>query len=213
MTRKEVSFLLKSSADATARVLPRIALEQRAFRVVRGWVSDPLFKTRSGRPAELKLRGGARSFAALVRGYGGDVTTVSVRKELERINAITQSREGKIKLRSAKWISQRTAPGRLDEFAQLLEDFIGTASQAIQARKTPLFFGFRESRVPSAGHAALFQRTFTNRAAALLAGVEEWRGRQVKRAGKRRARSSNSAMRVGLGVYLVRDDFSTDADS
>src|SRR4030095_16964279 len=46
MTRKEVTGLLKS--NTTAHVRPKMALEQRTCRVIRGWASDPLFKTRAG---------------------------------------------------------------------------------------------------------------------------------------------------------------------
>jgi hypothetical protein len=207
MTRKEVSSLLKYGVNASRGAIRKLALEQRALRVLRGWTSDPSFKTSRGRPADLSLRGSAPDFPALVRAYGGDVTSASVLKELERINAVTRSRQGKLRLKGAKSRTNSRSSAHLAEFAHLLRDFVDTTSQVIQPNRAPLYFGFRDSVITTESQAALFQRTFARRAATLLASVEEWRARQADGSMATTRRRGGSATRVGLGVYLVQNEF------
>lgn len=206
MTRKEVSFLLRNTESAVARKMPRLALEHRALRVMRGWLSDPIFTSPSGRPAELSLKGGKPAFSDLVRAYGGDVTPGSVLKELERTNAITRTDQNKLRLKVARERLNGRSPAHVEEFAQLLKDFAGTVGQPLQSRESaPLYFGFRDSRLANENAVALFQRTFARRAAGLLASVEQWDARHRTAAGVRAAHVRRRGTRVGLGVYLVQN--------
>ncbi len=206
MTRKEIAFLLKNTERTSERVLPRIALEQRALRVVRGWTSDPRFKTRNGRPAQLRLRGGTSDFSTLVRTYGGDVTSASVLKELERINVVVRSNQGRVRLRPLREQFGTRSSERFAEFADLLKDFVDTTSQVIGRSRSPIFFGFHDSKANTESQAALFQRTFSRRAAALLASVEQWRARQQQSPGRDLRKRQGPTTRVGLGIYLVQND-------
>jgi uncharacterized protein DUF6502 len=203
MTRKEVTLLLKNSSTTAAHILPKIALEQRTRRVIRGWATDPLFKTRSGRPAELCLHGGRGDFPALVRAYGGDVTPASVLKELERVNAIKRTSGGKVRLLSTRRFSDLS---EMEDFARLLKDFIESATHTSRSSAhDSLFFGFRDSIVSTSSQAALFQRTFSHRASALLEGFEEWKSGQLRGRHGRKV-PTRAGTRVGVGIYLVQND-------
>lgn len=204
MTRKEVSSLLRN-AGAGHGAVSNIGPDQRAFRVVRGWMSDPRFKTRSGRPAQLRLRGGPADFSALVRTYGGDVTLASVLAELERTKAVEVNEHGRVRLRSKSRLGAPSLAG-MSEFARLLSDFTDTTSRMIGDKRHPLFFGFTECLLDREEHAALFQRTFARRAAALLASVNEWRARRLALPKPPVRKQHPSRARVGLGVYLVHNE-------
>jgi hypothetical protein len=203
MTRKEVSSLLRQQ-EAQQACVPRIALEQRALRVVRGWLSDPRFKTRTGKPAQLTLRGNPPDFSTLVRTYGGDVTLASVLGELERTNVVTVKRGGQVRLKSRS----RGMPtlANLSEFALLLSDFVDTTSQVISEKKSPVFFGYHESLVDTEGQAALFQRTFARRAAAILASADQWHQRRRVRSNLHFQKRKQAAAKVGVGIYLVEKE-------
>jgi len=98
LTRKEVTAIVNEiKGDPSSR--PAEVKEQRALRVLRGWKLDPRFCDNKGQPAPLPLRGDRRSFSALVREYGGDVTPNSVLKELERIKAVIFSGSRALRLR------------------------------------------------------------------------------------------------------------------
>ncbi len=200
LTRKEVTSILNE-----LKGMPTLrrgeGKEQRAMRVLRGWKLDPRFCDNKGEPARLPLRGERGSFSALVKIYGGDVTPNSVLKELQRIGAVSFSNSRGLRLRSTRVGAKSTE--HMTELARLFPDFVNTVSPHCPADGRPLFFGFRDSVVDSSDQAAKFQRTFSNRAAAMLQGVQQWSAsqnqtRQVKTAiGAKR-------WRVGIGVYLVQ---------
>ncbi|HWM71204.1 MAG TPA: DUF6502 family protein [Steroidobacteraceae bacterium] len=200
LTRKEVTAILNEIKGAPVARRGE-AKEQRARRVLRGWRLDARFCDNNGAPAKLPLRGDRRSFSALVKLYGGDVTPNSVLKELERLRAVSFSKTRGLRLRSAKVGGKSTE--HMTELARLFPDFANTVSPDLPTVGRPLFFGFRDSVVDSSEQAAKFQGTFSNRASAMLQGVQQWldsqdQTRQMKTdpAGKK--------LRVGIGVYLVQ---------
>ena len=201
MTRKEVSALLGFSRSARHTETRRSG-EQRALRVLRGWLTDPRFQNRIGRPDELSYRGQKKSFTVLVKLYGGDVTPKSVLRELERIEIVEVSKTGAVRVRPQRKRSNIDIHYQLAELARLFEDFALAIVRPSGDLEAPPFFGFKDSTVPSTGDAAYFVRTFSRRAAALLEDFQQWS------AGRERSKDARhehrDARRVGLGVYLLR---------
>ena len=200
LTRKEVTAILNELKGIP--ILRRgEGKEQKARRVLRGWKLDPRFCDNKGEPARLPLRGERGSFSALVKMYGGDVTPNSVLKELQRMSAVTFSRSRLLRLRSSKVGAKSTE--HMTDLARLFPDFANTVSPDYPTNGRPLFFGFRDSVVDSSDQAAKFQRTFSNRATAMLQGVEQWlvSQNQMQQA---KTVAANERCRVGIGVYLVQ---------
>lgn len=197
LTRKEISSLLKSPRLQSAPLSPANK-EQRASRVLRGWVGDPRFCSRDGTPAPLQLRGSRRSFSLLVKLYAGDVTPNAVLKELQRMKAVHMLGSGELRVRSPR--SRLRSKRSVVELVGLLANFADLVTQNIVDGEPP-FFGFREFTAPSADQAARFHRIFSSRASALLEGAEQWRttrqniGQTSEKPGPRR---------VGIGIYLVQ---------
>ena len=81
LTRAEVRTLLK--ARPAPSPTPRIGLD-RATRVLEGWLTDPQFITRSGRPRVLKLNVPKGGFEELVRRHSGDIPPRVVLDQLTR---------------------------------------------------------------------------------------------------------------------------------
>ena len=198
LTRKEVSLLLDKPRGRQVHLIPRTK-EQRAIRVLRGWRSDPRFHGRSSVPAHLPLRGEGKSFASLVKIYGGDVTPTSVLRELERIGMVSVTRSGLLRLSASTHRFRRHAPQHMHEVARLLGDFVSTLAQSRSNGSSPAFVGYRDCAVTSPDETALFQRIFSRRAAALLESFDQWRDSR-----REARRSSDNRVGVGIGVYLVR---------
>ena len=206
MTRKEVSALLKSSRGTQKGARKRSG-EQRSLRVLRGWLTDPRFQNRNGHPDVLSYRGRKKSFTVLVKLYGGDVTPKSVLRELERMNILGMTQSGGLRLRARGKRNDLETRYHLAELARLFEDFALAVVRPGSAAEAPPFFGFKDTTVPSAGDAAFFVRIFSRRVAALMEDFQQWSaGRQSTKAGSHRA---NEAVRVGLGVYLLRSNHSS----
>jgi hypothetical protein len=199
LTRKDVTSVVKYFSGTRPQSASRTK-EQRALRVLRGWITDPRFHDQRGRPAELPPRGESSSFQRLVRLYAGDVTPAAVLRELERMRAVSTTRANTLRLR----VRRRTSTGhwvqRAADLARLFGDFAGTVSGPRTSDETPVFFGFRECDGLSPDEIARFQRDFAKRGAALLEGFEHWL------ASRDRAIDSSGGRRVGVGVYLVKGE-------
>jgi hypothetical protein len=185
-------------------------MEHRALRVLRGWIGDPLYQAASGRPTDLPVSGEGRTFASLVRAYAGDVTTMAVLRELERLKAVVRSRTGQLRARPENWKARMRTTARFRDFSRLLADFSDTTAQLIAERDSPLFFGFKELEVTTSAQAERFKHSFGRRASLLLDGVEHWQMRQTGKVRKNKGEQKGSAQRIGLGVYLVHRSHSAD---
>lgn len=203
MTRKEVSALLNESPKSKSSGIKRSG-QQRALRVLRGWLTDPKFQNRNGRPAELRYRGNDKSFALLVRLYGGDVTPKSVLRELERIEVVELSNEGALRLRPSRSRGNIEIHYKLSDLAKMFKDFAFAVTQSNPGADAPSFFAFRESDVTSERDAAHFMRRFARRAAAFLDDFQQWEVGRVTASSP--SRDEQDRTRVGLGVYLLRSE-------
>jgi hypothetical protein len=200
LTRKEITGLLKEAKGSQTPVSGE-PKEQRAKRVLRGWRLDPRFCDNDGAPASLPLRGEKKSFSALVKLYGGDVTPNSVLRELERLRAVSFSKSHGLRLRSTGVGGKSTE--NLTDLARLFPDFANTVSPERPSVGRPLFFSFKDSAIDSLDQAAKFQQTFSNRALAMLQGFQEWLvSQQQNRPLKPIA--GDKQVRVGIGVYLIQ---------
>lgn len=197
LTRKEVSLVLGDIRSHLDR--PRYkAKEQRAIRVLRGWANDQRFRKQSGRPDELSVRGRRCKFALLVKLYGGDVTPRAVLGELERMDAVVLTHDGKIRMKTNRRESHGQVRQQAIELARLFGDFVRTVAQPHRGANPPVFFGFRECTGVPRPEIARFERTFAKRGSALLDSVDQW-----IQSCRKESHESGDEGRVGLGVYLV----------
>jgi hypothetical protein len=203
LTRKEIASLLGRSVNAKP-FSEKSTLEQRAWRVLRGWHTDPKYRERSGRLVALPFAGKEKTFSTLVRRYGGDVTPRSVLRELERIKVVTKTQSGTLRLRSRALHSRSLLVQQLSDVARIFTDFAATVAGDNQEGHSRGFFGFKDAVVPSLDQAALFQHTFAERGAILLESFEQWQKGQTRPL-SRALPSTKAKVRVGLGVYLVQD--------
>ena len=84
-----------------------------------------------------------------------------------------------------------------------MRDLGNTLVKNIESAQDPIFVGFSDIDKLSADEAALFQETFSERAASLVDGVERWRTSQTRMRAKTKKGQAEEGTRVGLGVYLV----------
>lgn len=202
MTRKEVSALL-NDGDTKGAITQKSG-QQRALRVLRGWLTDPRFQNRDGRPDELKYRGSKKSFDLLVKLYGGDVTSRSVLRELERMEIVDVTGSGVLRLCRSRSRKSIEVHYELSELAKLFDDFAVAAVPPGSKEEVPSFFTFRDSIVHSTTDAAYFMTRFSRRAAAFLEDFQQWSAAHESR--RNISGQPHKVIRVGLGVYLLRSD-------
>lgn len=203
LTRKEVRQLLQEN-EANSGISQQNPSRQRTARVIHGWRTDPQYLDESGAPAVLPMSGDQVSFYLLVKRYAGDVTPVSVLKELERTGSIRRLEPALVTLRKASVRMKGYNNEALVEASLRLHDLGASFLKGLESPDAPVFHGFQELKVDSADAAALFQKTFAERSASLLAGVERWVGSQAHLR-PRKLLEKDLKARVGIGVYMVSD--------
>ena len=127
LTRKEISSLLGRKLKPKS-ILSKPTLEQRAWRVLRGWYIDPKYRESNGRLIALPFGGKQRTFSSLVKRIWGDVTPLSVLRELERIRVITKTRSGTLRLHSRALQSRSLVIQQIADLARIFKDFAATVT-------------------------------------------------------------------------------------
>lgn len=123
LTRAEVASIL-SAGDAER---PHERGRQRAERVLTGWWNDPAFQDPSGGPAALPVRGGRRSFAALVARYSGESPRVAtILDELLRVKAVRRNSDGRLEALSRTYATVRWDPHGVMAFGEQLSEHCAT---------------------------------------------------------------------------------------
>jgi hypothetical protein len=201
LTRKEVRALL--SLLGSSGPLPRRDItRQRTVRVLQGWITDPAYHDRDGVPKPLPMRGGDVSFEGLVRRFAGDVTPVSVFRELQRAGSVSRAQSGLIKLRRQSTRQRGYGSEVLGEIAMHVADLAATLVGNIERRDHPTFAGFQEIESVPEAVAQVFNAVFAERAGLLLEGVMRWASTQQMQL-KKNKNSAEAMRRVGMGIYFI----------
>lgn len=98
LTRKEVRRVLELPVASAGEEAGRYS---RSARVISGWSSDPRFLDAQGAPKDLAIDTG---FTELVRRYSGDMPVRAVLDELLRVSAVSQSEDGRVRLRLRAYV-------------------------------------------------------------------------------------------------------------
>lgn len=201
LTRKEVRALL--SLLGTSGQLPRRDItRQRTVRVLQGWITDPAYHDRDGVPKPLPMRGSDVSFEGLVRRFAGDVTPVSVFRELQRAGSVSRARTGMIRLRRQSTRQRGYGSEVLGEIAMHVADLAATLVGNIERPDHPTYAGFQEIESVPEAVAQVFNAVFAERAGLLLEGVTRWASSQQTQL-KRNKSAAGPLRRVGLGIYFI----------
>jgi len=135
LTRKDVSQLVKAP-DVESASAERY---NRAARVLSAWVRETAFHDASGRPASLPLDG-RRSFAELVRRFAGDVPARAVLDELERVGAVTRTRDGRIRLVTRGYVPRTGEEHKLSILGTDVSDLVSSIDHNLTHPAEEAFF-------------------------------------------------------------------------
>jgi hypothetical protein len=203
LTRKEIRALSGLTVPSRA-TKTKSSTGQRTSRVVQGWKTDPEFQDDKGTPATLTVRGSSATFPVLVRRYGGDVTPVSVLKELQRIGVVSKKATNEVKLLKLNIRSPGFTKDNLVSFGEQMRAVGNSIISNVEKPEGSNYAAYAALHDLTPDEAALFQSLFSERSAALIDGVQRWYGSQfrVKRR-KERSIGSKSA-KATIGIYLFR---------
>ncbi len=128
LSRKEVQRLIGLSMLPEAAALES---NNRAARVISGWVRDPDFFDANRQPRALEDKGPA-SFETLVKRHSGDMPTRAVLDELIRVGAVQRRDDGRIELLVRAYVPQKGVNEKLAILGSDVADLIETIDHNLQ---------------------------------------------------------------------------------
>ena len=200
LTRKEVQRLLTEPEGDPAEVADRY---NRAARVLTGWVRDPAFLDRKGKPRALDVDGEA-GFAALVKRYSGDMPSRAVLDELLRVGAVERAADSRLRLVTRAYVPQHSTVDKLGILGNDVADLIATIDHNLQHGATDPRFQ-RKVMYDAMPVSALpaFRKLSAQQAQALLEKLDRWLA--THEAGDAPAGAETPSARVGLGIYYFEE--------
>ena len=210
MDRKEVTRVKKQleqrSEPASARSPPQS--QDRISRVLSGWHQDPEFLHADGAPLVLALEGPARSFAALVKRFGGDVPASTILSELKRTGA-AQVADGTVRVLRRNYRLDTVDAAALERAGSVLRDIGRTVVHNLyRGPREQSRFEARATNVHIPRSALPEYRKFLYaEGQAFLEKVDAWLT-AAEPAEKEAAASG--AQRVGVGLYWIQSDEATE---
>lgn len=205
LTRREVKALSSTVAQGGSYTAGE-SKKQRIDRVLTGWTTDPEFLDRNGDPLVLTINSNNSSFRALVREYAGDVTPISVLKELQRVGAVYRTKDERVRLRKSHIRAKGFSSEVLQEIARHIGDLGNCLVTNIGSKDDPAYASFQNVQGLSLDEAALFQATFSERMASLLSGISIWARSQARLKRRPSLRDKAKPINFGIGVYLIKKE-------
>jgi hypothetical protein len=200
LTRKEVRRIQSREAPAEEE---SAWTQNRAARVISGWVRDRAYHDRKGRPADLPLEGGKGSFAALVRGFSGDIPARTIAEELARVGAIDLLPGGRVRLLTRAYIPRGDQAEKIAILGMEVADLIRTIDHNLTSPPEQAYFQRRVSydNIPSDLLPGLTGK-LSRRAQTCLESMDK-----VLAAADRdtSAARGSGRVRTGIGIYYFQE--------
>lgn len=192
LSRNQVREILK---DGKSRQTTRG--RQRGWRVIDGWLSDPEFSFKVGKPKALNIGGARPSIKALVRRYAGDVTVRAVLDELDRMGAV-RATSGRIELRSLSAI-RSTRSRAAQRVIEVLGASLCRVPTALANGELPYVHSFRAKTHTQADRRVLSQR-YSEAATAFMRSMTDLASARILRSDATRTDRTNGEVTVSLIV-------------
>jgi hypothetical protein len=167
-------------------------------------VREKRYHDKRGRPADLPMDGPARSFAALVREFSGDIPPRAIADELARVGAIETLKDGKMRLLTHAYIPRGDQADKLAILGTDVADLIRTIDHNMTSEPGEARFQRRVSydNIPQELLPTLKKRLSSRAQSCLealdkvLAAADRDRSPGVKGSGR---------ARVGVGIYYFEE--------
>jgi hypothetical protein len=201
LTRKEVT---RTQARETPDEGEGSWTQNRAARVIGGWVRDKAYHDRKGRPADLPMEGEKGSFAALVRGFSGDIPARTIAEELARVGAIELLPDGKARLLTRAYIPRGDQAEKIAILGMEVADLIRTIDHNLTSAPGEAYFQRRVSynNIPRELLPGLTKK-LSRKAQACLESLD----RELAAADRDSSAAKGSGrVRTGIGIYYFEEN-------
>lgn len=198
LTRKEVSKI-RSEPRQPSSQMPTGAP---AADILHFWHFDPEFIDQNGEPLPLTFSGDQPCFVGLANKHGGDIPAGALRKELERVQAISQDGAGRFFPTKREF----RPPGPEKQLLRALDEPLFLLLSSLERNLNPdiMDVGFAERTVYSnpiaAGRIREVRKSLRSRVVEFSESVDDWVGEQEV------GSAMPGAKIVGVGVYYFEEE-------
>lgn len=198
LTRKEVLRVKRHATPGDPAITEK---QNRAARVVSGWVRDPRFHDTEKKPAVLPFDGdGPSSFTALVKTFSGDIPPRAILDELVRVGMVERLEDGRVRLLAPAYIPRAGRAEKLDILGTDVADLIATIDHNLDSAEEGSFFQRKVCYVSfPAEHLPQFRAISADRCQALLEELDGWMSRHDRETAEEAA--TREHRRTGIAVY------------
>lgn len=179
----------------------------RVAQVLSGWHVDAEFLDDEGKPLPLPVNGERRSLEALLKRYAGDLPHGAFLKELQQLGLIESHGSGGFRVLARDYLRAPADPDIVRQLGVALHDHGATLAHNVNKdREEPARFeGMASTPRLAPRYGRAFAKFAEERGQAFLEEIDAWLVRhEVKLNDKDGA--DHQGIRVGVGVYLIRDD-------
>ncbi len=179
----------------------------RVAQVLSGWHVDREFLDGDGQPAVLPANGERGSIAALLKRYAGDLPHGAFLKELQQLGLVEKNGSGGFRVLARDYLRGAADPDIVRQLGVALHDHGATLAHNANTERTEpaRFEGIASTPRLAPRYARAFAKFAGERAQAFLEEIDAWLVRHEIR-GSAKKGADDHGVRVGLGVYLIRDD-------
>jgi hypothetical protein len=201
LSRREAARVRDLLVGAARPVPPP---ESRISQVLSGWHLDPDFSDGHGKPAVLAMGGERLSLSALLKRYAGDLPHVAFVKEMRTLGLVEKVGKG-YRVLARDYLRGPGDPDLVRQAGVALHDHAATLAHNLDTgREGPARFeGMASTAQLAPRYARAFAELAARRSQAFLEEMDAWLlGHEVKPS---QSHVTAGGVRIGVGVYLIRD--------
>ncbi len=187
--------------------------QDRMTRVLSGWHQDKDFLNAEGSPKTLRFDGDVCNFCQLVRRYGGDMPAVTILKEFKRCDIVSEDGEGNLQVLKRYYIPSQSDPGALLRAGSVINDLSSTLYYNLYKSETsknnPLHFERRATNMQMPPEKAeAFRKFVAQEGQIFLEKMDAWLTENEIKPDENNTSPETQAIRLGVGTYLIEQNFS-----
>ena len=204
LSRREVARirdrLLDSGEDLVGRRGNRIS------QVLTGWHVDDEFTNDLGEPKDLPTTGPTGSLSALLKRYAGDLPHSALRKEMLQAGLIEERAHDELRVLKRDFTYESLDPEIVNQMSVSLHDHATTLDHNLneERKSPPRFEGIADNIHISSRSARSFMKLVETRGMDFLNEMDGWLSTHEIEESKN---ASGCKARLGVGVYLIYDEF------
>lgn len=209
LDRKEVARLRKLNEDMDQLLHQQAKRTNRAIRAIKAWQTEAAY-CEDGQPKPLPLYGDGTSFQQLTVDHCGDISVVTVLKELEQSGLVEVGLDDVITLKDSSYIPHEDNEELLHLMGQAGHDLLSSAiyniNQAGKASRLQLSVAYQRMNKHVTKK---LKKLIEGDSYELLKKLDQWIDQEL---GQQPPEDDEPQYRAGVGIYYFEEPYGRDDD-